>query len=66
MDYSDGDGTAEPVVFNGGARQFFNFTTGAYLPGSSVWTGAPATSGSGVPGPAPLDYDGDGSLDLTY
>jgi len=61
----DGDGTDEVVVFSGGAWQFFDFDTGNYLPGSSVWTGAPPHWTGGTPVPVPMDYDGDGTADYS-
>lgn len=56
-DYN-GDGRTEVVVFSSGAWHFWDFTTGAYLPGQSVWTGGVAT-------PVPMDYDADGRAELS-
>jgi len=44
---------------------FFDSATGAFLPGSTVWTGAPAHIHGGTPVPVPMDYDGDGAVDFT-
>jgi hypothetical protein len=63
-DYN-GDGVEDVVVFRNGVWLFFDFATGAFLPGRSVWTGAPPHWTGGIPLPAPLDYDGDGAVDLT-
>ena len=59
----DGDGIDDVVVFRNGAWLFFDFATSDYLPGSSVWTGAPQYRGTPVP--VPMDYDGDGNADFT-
>lgn len=61
----DGDGRDDVVVFLGGAWLFYDFATGAYLPASSVWTGAPPHFTGGTPLPAPMDFDGDGRADFT-
>ncbi|HET6845286.1 MAG TPA: right-handed parallel beta-helix repeat-containing protein [Anaerolineales bacterium] len=63
----DADGTDEPVVHQGGAWQFYDFATGAYLPGSSVWTGVPPVSAASGPfGAAPIDFDANDALDFGY
>jgi hypothetical protein len=61
----DGNGMDDVVVFRGGAWLFYDFATGNYLPGSSIWTGAPPHWTGGTSVPAPLDYDGDGKADFT-
>ncbi len=61
----DGDGDDDVVIFRGGAWLFYDFATGNYLPGSSVWTGAPPHWTGGTPVPVPMDYDGDGTADFT-
>ena len=60
----DGDGTDDIVVWRSGAWLFFDFATGNFLPGSSVWTGAPPHWTGGTTVPAPMDYDGDGTADF--
>ncbi|HXU32925.1 MAG TPA: hypothetical protein VN851_20325 [Thermoanaerobaculia bacterium] len=52
-----GNGIEAPVVFYTGAWVRYDFTTGAIA--ASVYTGPPTGS------PAPLDYDGDGTLDFS-
>ena len=60
----DGDGVDDIVVWRGGAWLFYDFVTGLYLPGRSVYTGAPPHATGGVPLPAPADVDGDGKLEF--
>ena len=61
----DGNGTEDVVAFNRANPTwlFYDFNSGAFVRGVS-------TPGSSVDGdpiqPAPLDYDGDGSVDFTY
>jgi hypothetical protein len=59
-DFND-DGISDSIIFREGAWLPFDFDTGSFLPGESVWTGIP-TSGCV---PMPMDYDGDGVLDRT-
>jgi hypothetical protein len=54
-----GDGTADVVVYRGGAWQPFDYATGSA--GTGVFTGQP---GAGCI-PAPLDHDGDGRLEFS-
>ncbi len=61
----DGDLVEDPVVFRGGAWLYYDFATGALLPAKSVWTGQPPHYTGGTSVPAPLDVDGDGTLDYT-
>ncbi len=63
-DYS-GDSRDEVAIWRNGAWLFYDFTTGNYLPGSSVWTGAPPHWTGGADVPVPMDYDGDGKADFT-
>jgi hypothetical protein len=60
----DGDGTEDVVIWNAGAWQWYDFATGAFNAGKSVFTGAPVFSAI-TPLPAPTDYDGDGRVDRT-
>ncbi len=61
----DGDGRDDVVIFRSGAWLFYDSATGAFLPGRSVWTGAPPHWTGGTSMPAPLDVDGDGRLEFT-
>jgi hypothetical protein len=61
----DGDGSEEPVVFNRDNPSWL-----FYRLNPSQFLGSISTPGGSVTGdpiqPAPLDYDGDGSVDMTY
>jgi len=61
----DGDGVEDAVVFNrdNPSWLFYNISPAAYV--RSVVTPGGSVNGDPIQ-PAPLDYDGDGSVDMTY
>jgi len=61
----DGNGTEDAVVFNRGypGWLFYNISPAQYV--RTVATPGGSVDGDPIQ-PAPLDYDGDGSIDMTY
>jgi len=61
----NGSGADDVVLFQNGAWQWYDYASGTYNAGLSAYTGYPPHKYGGTSVPAPLDYNGDGTLDKT-